>query len=472
MSAATATTTGAQITDATVRELERIAKQTVELAKRAGADHCEVLVRDGSELTAKVRLGEPELVQEAASRGLGMRVLRGGRRATTYTSDLRREALEALCAESVALADLAEPDEHALPPDPKQYATSLPELDLYDPTVAEVDAAWALRQAIAGEAAARAHDTRVTNSEGATWSRVLGATAFATSGGFVGGYRGSYASFVVEPLCDDATDPHNPKKRNGYWWTASRFLAELASAEAVGIEAARRTVATIGSKKVETQECPVVFDPEVARSIVGTLFSVANGSAFWRKSTYLVGREGTPVASELVTIVDDPLIPRGPGSRPFDGDGLPTRKNSVVDRGVLGPVLCDVYSARKLGRESTGSAGRGIGGNPAPTTSNLVMQRGAMSRADLLRKTDRGLYVTSLMGFGFNPVTGDFSRGAQGFWIDRGELTFPVSEVTIAASFDDILKRIDLVADDLELRTSTAAPTFRVSHMTLAGTSK
>jgi len=463
---------GVQVTEKTIQELCDVAKLAVELAKKAGADDAEVVVRDGSELTAKVRLGEPELVQEAGSRALGLRVLRGGRRAVTYTSDLRREALEALCAETVTLAELAEPDEFASPPDPSLLATSIPELDLYDPHVAEVDAAWALKQAIAGEAAARKHDPRVTNSEGATWSRVLGATAFATSGGFVGGYRGSYASLVVEPLCDDTTDPSNPKKRNGYWWTASRFLAELEAAEAVGIEAARRTIATLGSRKVETQECPIVFDPEVARSIVGTVFSVANGSAFWRKSSYLVGKEGEQVASPLVTIIDDPLIPRAPGSRPFDGDGLPTRKNSVIDKGVLGTVLCDVYSARKLGRQSTGSAGRGVGGNPGPTTSNLIMQPGTMKRDELLRSTGRGFYVTQLMGFGFNPVTGDFSRGAQGFWLEGGELTFPVSEVTIAANFDDILKRIDAVAGDLVLRSSTAAPTFRVSHMTLAGTSK
>ncbi len=359
-----------------------------------------------------------------------------------------------------------------MPPDPSLLAKSFPELDLYDPAVAEVDAAWALREAKTGEAAARRSDKRITNSDGATWSRVLGATAFATSGGFVGGYRGSYASLVVEPLCEDTTDAANPKKRNGYWWTASRFLHELDDPESVGREATRRTVATIGSRKVETQECAIVFDPEVARSIVGTIFSVANGSSFWRKSSYLVGREGEAIASSLVTIFDDPLIPRAPGSRPFDGDGLPTRRNSVVDKGVLGPVLCDVYSARKLGRASTGSAGRGIGGNPGPTTSNLVMQAGTMTREELLKSTGRGLYVTSLMGFGFNPVTGDFSRGAQGFWIENGELTFPVSEVTIAANFDEILKRIDAVANDLEFRSSTSAPTFRVSHMTLAGSSK
>jgi len=458
----------AQVTERTIKELCDVAQLAVELAKKAGADDAEVIVRDSSELTAKVRLGEPELVQEASSRGLGLRVLRGGRRAVTFTSDLRREALEALCAETVTLADFAEVDELALPPDPALLATQVPELDLYDPNVAEVDAAWALRQAIAGEVAARKHDARVTNSEGATWSRGLGATAFATSGGFVGGYRGSSAALVVEPLCDDTTDPENPKKRNGRWWTASRFLSELEPAEAIGIEAARRTVATIGSRKVETQECAIVFDPEVARSVVGMIFSVANGSSFWRKSSYLVGKEGELVASALVTIVDDPLIPRAFGSRPFDGDGLPTRKNPVVERGVLCPVLCDTYSARKLGRQSNGASG----GNQCPTTSNLIMQAGVTSRQELLRSTAKGLYVTSLMGFGFNPVTGDFSRGAQGFWIENGELTFPVSEVTIAANFEEILKRIDAVADDLELRSATAAPTFRVSHMTLAGTSR
>lgn len=463
---------GIQVTEATVKELVDIAQRAVEIAKRAGADHAEVIVRDGSELTAQVRLGEAELVQEAGSRALGLRVVRDGKRAVTYTSDLRDEALAALCAETVTLAEHAERDEFALPPDPSELARELPDLDLYDPKVGEVDAAWALKQAIRGEAAARKADARVTNSEGASWSRVLGATAFATSGGFAGGYRGSNASLVVQPLCDDNTEA-DPKKRNGYWWTSSRFLALLDEPEAVGIEAARRTAATIGSRKVPTQECAIVFDCEVARSIVGTIFSVANGSAFWRKSSYLVGKEGELIASPLVTLIDDPLIPRAPGSKPFDGDGLPTRRNVVVEKGVLGPVLTDVYSARKLGRaHSTHSAARGVGGNPGPSTTNLVMQAGTMTRDELIKNTGRGLYVTNLMGFGFNPVTGDFSKGAAGFWIENGELTFPVSEITIAANFDDILKRIDAVADDLSLRTSTAAPTFRVSHMTLAGTSK
>lgn len=461
----------ANISEATVRELRDQAQKCVELCRRAGADAAEVLVRDGSELTVKIRLGEPELVQEAGSRALGLRVFKDGRRAVTYTSDLRDQPLEAFVRESVALAALSEPDEFALAPDPSELATDVPDLDLYDERVGEVDAAWALKQCQLGEAAARGADPRISNSDGATWSRVVGATAFATSGGFVGGYRGTYASFYVEPICDDASEA-TPKKRNGYWWTGGRYLSDLEDPEAIGREAARRTVATIGSRKVETQECPIIFSTDIARSLVGTIFSVANGSAFWRKSSYLIGREGTLIASPLVTIIDDPLIPRAPGSRPFDGDGLPTKKNAVVLEGVLQPVLCDVYSARKLGRDSTHSSGRGIGGNPGPTTSNLIMQKGSVSHDALIKDTKRGLYVTAMMGFGFNPVTGDFSRGAQGFWIENGELTFPVSEVTIAANFDEILKRIDAVADDLDLKTSTAAPSFRVSHMTLAGTSR
>lgn len=450
-----------------LKELRDLSQRVVELARAAGATDAEVLTRSGSELTTKIRLGEPELVQEAGSRALGLRLFVGDRKAITYTSDLRLDSLRDFIASTVELAQFAEPDDVGGLPDAAEMAKEFPELDLYDPAMPDIDAAWALAQCKRAERAAMAHDARLHNSDGATWSSTIGATVFANSRGFVGGYRGSYGSLVVEPICDDDKDP--TKKRNGHWWTAGRFLAGLESPEAVGIEAARRTLAQLGTRKIATQECPIVFDPEVGRAIVGSVFSVTNGAAMWRKSTYLVGKEHARIASPLVTIVDDPHIPRGPGSKPFDGDGLPTRRNVVVDRGVLATVLCDVYSARKLGRASTGSAGRGIGGNPGPTTSNLIMQAGNMTRQALLRGTARGLYVTSLMGFGFNPTTGDFSRGAQGFWIEDGELVHPVSEVTISANFAEILDRIDAVADDLVLRSSTACPTFRVSSMTVAG---
>ena len=448
-----------------VKALVDIARRACELARKHGADGAEAQVQAGSELTTKVRLGEPELVQEAASKALGLRVFRERRAALTYTSDLTDAALERFVADSVELARLSEPDElNELPPR-EELAGALPDLDLWDPTCLEVSAGDALELCKRGEQAARAYSPKITNSEGATYSRVAGGGAFANTAGFAGGFRGTYQSLVVEPICDDA----DGKKRNGFWWTADRFRSRLSSAEAVGEEAARRTVAKLGAGKIPTGELPIVFDAESGRAILRLLFSVIGGGAIYRKSSYLIGREGTEVASELVTVVDDPLIPRGPGSRPFDGDGLPSRRNLVVENGVLKTYLLDTYSARKLGRASNGCAGRGVGGSPHPTTSNFILQAGTTDAKEIIGSTARGLYVTEMMGFGFNAVTGDFSRGAGGFLIENGKLAQPVTEVTISANLDEILKGIDAVGSDLDLRSSTACPTFRVKRMMVAG---
>ncbi len=448
-----------------VEDLKRVAERACQLAKKHGADAAEALVQGGAELSVKVRLGEPELVQEAASRALGLRVFRDRRAALTYTSDLSDAALDRFVAESVELAKLAEPDElNELPPR-AELATTQPDLELWDDAALSVDAKGALERCKKGEAAARAYSPKVTNSEGATYSRVVGASAFASSDGFVGGYRGTYQSLVVEPICDDA----DGKKRNGFWWTADRYLSRLQDPEEVGREAARRTVAKLGAEKIATGEMPVVFDPESGRALLRALFSVISGGAIYRKSSYLLDREGTSVASPLVTIVDDPLIPRGPGSRPYDGDGLASRKNVVVDAGTLKTYLFDVYSARKLGRKSNGCAGRGVGGAPHVTTSNFILQKGATRPDAILAGVSRGLYVTEMMGFGFNAVTGDFSRGAGGFLIENGKLGQPVSEITIGANFNDLWHGIDAVGDDLDLRSSTACPTFRIAKMMVAG---
>ncbi len=448
-----------------VDELVKIANQACELAKKHGAEAAEVQVQGGGELTTKVRLGEPELVQEASSKALGLRVFRDHRAALTYTSDLSDAALDRFIADSVQLAGLAEPDElNELPPK-ELLATSVPDLELWDPTGAEVNAAQALELCKRGEAAARAYSPKVTNSEGATYSRVNGAGAFANSAGFSGGFRGTYQSLVVEPICDDA----DGKKRNGFWWTADRFRSKLQDPETVGQEAARRTVAKLGASKIETGELPIVFDGESGRALLRLLFSVISGGAIYRKSSYLLGREGTQVASGLVTVVDDPLIKRGPGSRPYDGDGLPSRLNMVVEAGTLRTYLFDTYSARKLGRVSNGCAGRGIGGAPHTTTSNFILKAGSSDPKEIVGSLARGLYVTEMMGFGFNAVTGDFSRGAGGFLIENGKLGQPVAEVTISANLNDILMGIDAVGTDLDLRSSTACPTFRVNKMMVAG---
>ncbi len=449
-----------------VPELKALAESAVDKARKAGADAVEAIVQSGAELSVKVRMGEPEMVHEAGSRALGLRVFKDHRSAVTYTSDFTPAAFEAFVRESVALAQLSEPDElNELPPDDELARGALPDLELWDDATLSVDAAEALRRAVRGERAALDYDKRVTNSEGASYDRTVGASAFATSGGFSGGYRGTYQSLVVEPVCDD----EGGKKRNGYHFTAARFLSALEAPEHVGREAARKTVAKLGSRKLSTRDAMVVFDPDAGRAILRLLVSCVTGTAFYKKSSYLIGKEGAQVASPLVTVVDDPLLPRAPGSRPYDGDGLPSRKQAVVEAGILKTVLCDVYSARKLGRKSTGSAGRGVGGAPGVTTTNLVMQPGATPVAEVVKQTQAGLYVTDMMGFGFNAVTGDFSRGASGFWIENGELTHPVSEITISANLEAILGGIDLVGDDLDFRTSTACPTFRVAKMMIAG---
>jgi PmbA protein len=448
-------------------KLIELGAQVVERARAKGADVAEAGVSEGSHLSVKVRLGEPELVEEAGSKSLGLRVMRGNQVAVTYTSDLTAAGLTRFIDDALELAALAQPDSFAGPPDPAllSKASQHPDLQLFDPAVDHIDAAKALELAKQAERAALGSDKRLTNSEGANVSRQAGASVLVTSGGFVGAVRGTYASISVHPVADDS----DGKKRSGYYWSARRFADELENAEQIGLEAARRTLAKLGSRKLETQELPVIFDPDAGRSILGLLASCVNGGAIWRKSSYLLDRENTLVASSLVNIIDDPLIMRAPGSRGFDGEGLLSRKNVVVEHGVLKSYILDSYSGRKLGKPSTGNASRGSGGGVGPSTSNFLLQPGKQSPAALLKETERALYVTDMMGFGFNAVTGDFSRGASGFLIERGERVFPVSEVTISLNLDELLKRIDGVASDLDLRTSICAPTFRVSSMTVAG---
>jgi len=449
-----------------LEQLQELATEVVERALARGVDVAEAIARSGSELSTKIRLGEPELVEEAGHRGIGLRVIKDQRVALTSTSDLTAKGLSLFIEDAVELVEVSQEDPFAGPADPQLVAKEAPTMEgLYDPSLGEVTAEQALDWARRGEQAAQQVDARITNSDGATFTRVAGAFAMVLSGGFKGGYASSYGSLVVSPVADDADN----KKRRGFHWTARRHLAELEPAEAVGAEAARRTLRKLGARTVESCEAPVVFEPDAARAVLGMLAGCVNGGSIWRQRSYLAGREGTAVASELVTVVDDPFIPKGPGSRPFDGEGLPSRRNVVVERGILKTYLCDSYAARKLERASTASAGRGGGGGVGAGTTNFILRPTDMPAAEVIKTTKRGLYVTEMMGFGFNPVTGDFSRGAAGFWIEDGELAAPVSEVTISLNVDQLFKRIDAIGDDLDLRTATASPTFRVSSMTIGG---
>jgi PmbA protein len=455
--------------DRDLDELRDLGDTILRMAReRGGADLvAECVLRSGAELSAKVRKGEPELVEEAGTRSAGLRVIQGKRVASTSTSDLTERGIDRFVADAIELVQLSQEDPFAGPADPKLLCdpTKQPDLDLYDPAGGSVDAAQAIAWAKEGEAAAFAFDPRITNSEGATFGRNAGGVAIVLSSGFKATYKGSYQSLYVVPVAAD----EGGKNRRGYHYSARRHLAELDPPAEVGQEAARRTLRKLGARTVPTSEVPVVFDPDAARSILGMLAGCIMGSSIWRKSSYLVGREGTRVASDLVNVVDDPLMPRAPGSRPFDGEGLASRRNVVVEKGILKTYLCDSYSARKLSRESTASAARGGGAGVGPSTTNFILQPGTDSNEAIVKGTPRGLYVTEMMGFGFNAVTGDFSRGASGFWIENGELAYPVSEVTISLNVDQLWQTLDAVGSDLDLRTSTASPTIRVARMTVAG---
>lgn len=447
------------------KELIKRGAAVVEAAKKAGADVAEAIVIRRSELSVRVRLGETEKVQEADSYAVGLRVMVEGRSATTHTSDPTDTGRQTMVEDALELARLSEADEFSAPPDASELAKDFPELDLFDEKTASIGAAQAETWAKEAEQAALDHDKRITNSEGGSFSRTRNAMALVTATGFQGSFAGSYASASVAPLADD----EGGKKRNGVYWDARRYFDEMMSPEAVGQEAARRTVVKLGAKKIETMEVPVVFDPDAGRALLSLVFSCAQGGAIYKRSSYLTDKVGEKIASDLVTIIDDPLIVRGPGSRPFDGEGLASRANTVVEDGVLKTYLLDTYSGRKLGQQSTGSAARGLAGRPSVSPTNFMMQPGKTTRQSVLRGVKRGFYVTSMMGFGFNAVTGDFSRGAEGFWIEDGELSYPVGEVTVSANFLDLWKNIDAVGDDVDTRARYACPTFRVSKMTVAG---
>ncbi len=454
------------MSDASITPLIDFADRIVTMAKQGGATVAECIVRQGAELSARVRMGETELVEEAGHRSAGLRVMKGKQVALTSTSDMSDRGIERFVKDALELVELAQEDPFAGPADPKLLCdpSKQPDLDLYDPQCGTVDAAQAIDWAKRAEDAAR-EDKRIVNSQGSTFGRTTGGFGMALSSGFKAGYTGSYASLYVQPMAEEP----DGKKRRGYHWTARRYLSQLDSAESVGHEAARRTVRLLGSKTVPTTEAAVVFDPDAARSILGLLAECISGGSIWRKSSYLVGREGTRIASDLVNVVDDPLIPRAPGSRPFDGEGLVSRKNVVVEKGILRTYLCDSYAARKLGRESTGSASRSSGGGVGGGTTNFVLAAGTDTNEAIVKGTKRGLYVTEMMGFGFNAVTGDFSRGASGFWIENGELTYPVSEVTISLNVDELWQRLDALGSDIDMRTSIVAPTIRIGKMTIAG---
>jgi PmbA protein len=444
-----------------------VARQLVERAVAAGARAADAVVAESDGLSVGVRLGEVEKLKRARQRRAGLRVFVGDSTAIVSTADLTADGLAELAGLACGLARSTAPDPHAGLPDPADLAQNGAlgaDLALEDPTIAALEAETAVGWAREAERAALDASPEITNSEGAEAGADAGSVAYASSLGFAASYRGSHASLSVTPVGSRAGS-----MQRDYWYTTHRHLSGLDAPARVGAEAARRTIRRLGARRAPTCECPVVFDPEMAASLLRHLAGAISGSALYRRMSFLLDQLGQTIASPAVTVVDDPLRPAGPASRPFDGEGVAQRRRTIVERGRLESYLLDSYSARRLGLRTTGHASRGIGDAPGAGPTNFHLTPGPHTPEAIIASVPKGLYVTELIGFGVNGVTGDYSRGAAGLWIENGELAYPVEEITIAGNLRDMLRDVEMVGNDLDPRTSVASPTIKIAKMMVAG---
>lgn len=449
----------------TTTDLQQLATDIITNACKAGATDAEVVIREGDEFSTTVRLGEVETLKESGSRGIGLRVFVGQRVASTSSSDFTREGIEHLISGALALACVTSEDPFAGLADASEFGKLDTDLNLYHEDVYSLPTAERIDCARRCEAAAMSVDTRIQNSDGGSFDAATGRKVLANSRGFAGEYRSSYCSVSTSPIAMSK----NGEMQRDYWYSAARTLAKLDSPESVGAEAARRTLRRLDARRVPTQRVPIVFAPEIARSLVGAIFDAANGDSIYRGASFFTGKLGEQVAGAAVNVIDDGTIIGGYGSSPFDGEGLPTRRNVIVESGVLKTYLLNTYTARKLNMRSTGSAVRGLAGNPGIGSGNLYLKAGDLSPEEILREIKSGFYVTELLGQGVNMVTGDYSRGASGLWIEDGELAYPVQEVTVAGNLKEMFRNITAIGNDLVFRSSVASPTLRIDGMTIAG---
>jgi PmbA protein len=440
--------------------------QLLSVLRRAaarGATAADGYLVEQQRFSASVRLGQVDTVTHARDQRLSLRVFVGKASAAASTSDLSRASVERVVDEATALARITADDPHAGLPDPAPLGDGAPDLDLRDATGAEASPEDKIEVARRAEAAALESDARITNSEGAEYFDRQAQYAYATSHGFAAGYATSSFGLTVSPVASQ-----NGEMQRDSWYSIARKRARLEDPASIGRTAAARALRRLGARKVKTVEVPVVFDPETAASLVRAIAGAASGPSLYRRASFLLDKLGARVAAPAVTIVDDGLIPGALGSRPFDGEGLATRRTVVIGEGVLESYLLDTYSARKLGMASTHHAARD-GSGVSVSTTNLMLLPGKVPPRELIASVASGLYVTELIGFGVNGVTGDYSRGAAGLWIEHGELAYPVEEVTVAGNLLDMLAAIDGVGDDLVLRDRTAAPTLKIRRMVVAG---
>ena len=440
--------------------LSTLAQQLVEAAKRAGADAADAVAVRGVSQGVEVRDGRVEESERSEGDDVGLRVLVGQRQAVVSTNDVSGDGVARLAERAVAMARVAPEDKYAGLADPALLARDFPDLDLLDPKVPSTSELE--RRACEAEAAALAVKG-VTKSGGASASTGIGGMVLVTSTGFHGSYLRSSQSISTTAISGDGTG-----MERDYDYTAAPHASDLESPQTVGRKAGERTVARANPRKVETCKVPVLFDPRVAGSIVGHLVGAVNGASIARKTSFLRDRLGEQLFARNIRIIDDPLRVRGLRSQTFDAEGVKAKRLAIIDEGVLTSWLLDSGTARELGLTTTGHAQRGVSSSPSPGPYNLHLEAGEVSPAELMSDIKQGFYVTDLIGSGVNGVTGDYSRGASGFWIENGKITYPVSEVTIAGHLLDIFKSL-VPANDLEFRYGVNAPTLRIEGLTLGG---
>jgi PmbA protein len=456
---------------ATGLQLQQLAIEIVDRAVRAGATDAEAVVYEADEFYTKVRLGQVETLTESTSRAIGLRVFNGQRTASTSTNDLGEDSLKRLVHGAVELSKVTEEDPYAGLPDADAYSTvrNSDGLGIYFDDVYDLPVKDRIEMARATEAASMSADVRIQNSDGGTFSAATSHKAIANSRGFAGEYRKSYCGIGCTPIAQD----ENGMQRDG-WGSGARTLRKLDTPEEVGKEATKRAVRRLGARRVPTQKASMVFSREIARGIIGNIFDAVNGEAVYRHATMFEGMLGQQVASPLVTVVDDGTMMLedwlgGFGTLPFDGDGLPMQRKVIVEKGILQTYVTNSYTARKLGTNSTSNASRGLAGAPGIGSGNFYLQPGTQTPREIIDDVKTGLYVTEVLGSGVNLVTGDYSQGASGIWIENGVFTGAVEEITIAGNLKEMYKNIVAVGNDLIFRGSAASPCIRVEGMTIAG---
>jgi PmbA protein len=446
-------------------DYEALAKRLVQRAEKKGARQAEAFIQVGRDSSCRVRDGSIEDLTQATSRGVGLRVIAKDRLGFAYTSDFDPSTLDSFVDRALQLASAAAPNKNNGLPTRKDLKPRTTIGDLFDPEVAQLPVDWKVNVSLEIERAAKAYDRRITTFDSVGAGDHVSEVYVASSEGLVDGYQGTYVFMYAVPVATDEAGG----LQTSYWVDYKRYLGQLDAPEAIGREAARRAVRMLGAKKVPSQRVPVVFDPMMAASFVGNVAAAASGDAVYKKSSIFVGRLGKKVAAERVTLVDDGLLEKGLGTSPFDGEGVPTRRTGVIEDGVLESFLYDSFTARKAGAKTTGNASRGYSSLPHIGFNNLYLEPGAQPPEEIIREVKNGFYVTAMLGHGANVVTGEYSRGANGLWIENGELTRPVQEVTVAGDLLGMMQSIDAIGDDLLFRGSVGAPTIRFAELTVSG---